>query len=112
MDNQQGPTVQHMELCSMLCGSLDEKGDWGRMDTCICTAESLCGPPETITTSLISYSPIQNKKFLKVLKVGSKRNQCTDPQKDLQANVHSCFIIIPNWNKPNYSSGGEWIKLL
>ena len=112
MDNQQGPTVQHMELCSMLCGSLDEKGDWGRMDTCICTAESLCGPRETITTSLISYSPIQNKKFLKVLKIASKRNQCTDPQKDLQANVHSCFIIIPNWNKPNYSSGGEWIKLL
>ena len=23
MDNQQGPIVQHMELCSMLCGSLD-----------------------------------------------------------------------------------------
>ena len=24
MDNQQGPIVQHMELCSMSCGSLDE----------------------------------------------------------------------------------------
>ena len=23
MDNQQGPTIQHMELCSVLCGSLD-----------------------------------------------------------------------------------------
>ena len=23
MDNQQGPTVQHMELCSVLCSSLD-----------------------------------------------------------------------------------------
>ena len=23
MDNQQGPTVQHRELCSMLCGSWD-----------------------------------------------------------------------------------------
>ena len=22
-----------MELCSMLCGGLDGKGDWGRMDT-------------------------------------------------------------------------------
>ena len=30
MDNHLGPTVQHMELCSMLCGSLDGKGDWGR----------------------------------------------------------------------------------
>ena len=29
-------------------------------------AESLCCPPETITTLLISYVPIQNKKFKKV----------------------------------------------
>ena len=35
MDNQQGPTVEHMELCSMLCGSLDGRGVWGRMDTWI-----------------------------------------------------------------------------
>ena len=27
--NQQGPTVQHMELCSMLRGSLDGKGRLG-----------------------------------------------------------------------------------
>ena len=33
MDNQQGPTVWHMELCSMLCGSLDGRGVCGRMDT-------------------------------------------------------------------------------
>ena len=30
----------------------------GRMDTCICMAESLCCPPETITTLLIGYTPI------------------------------------------------------
>ena len=63
MDNQQGPTVQHREHCSMLCGSLDGRGVWGRMDACICMAESLCYPPETITTLLIGYTPIQNKKF-------------------------------------------------
>ena len=34
----------------------------GRMDTCICIAESLRCSPETITTLLISYTPIQNKK--------------------------------------------------
>ena len=28
-------------------------------------AESLCCPPETITTLLISYTPIKNKQFLK-----------------------------------------------
>ena len=30
MDNQQRPTVQHTELCSALCGSLDGRGVWGR----------------------------------------------------------------------------------
>ena len=63
MDNQQGPTVQYRGLCSMLCGSLDGKGVWRRMDTCICMAKSLFCLPETVTTLLISYTPIQNKKF-------------------------------------------------
>ena len=54
MNNQQEPTVQQRELCSMLCASLDGRGAWGRMDTCICLAESLCCSPETITTLLIS----------------------------------------------------------
>ena len=54
-----------LQLCSMLCGSLDGKGVWGRTDTCICIlAESLCFSPETITTLLINYTPIQNKIFL------------------------------------------------
>ena len=47
-----------MRLCSVLCGSLDGKEVWGRMDTF-----SLLCSPETITTLLISYIPIQNKKF-------------------------------------------------
>ena len=46
------------EICSMSCGNLDRKGTWERMDTCICMAESLCCLPETITTLLISYTPI------------------------------------------------------
>ena len=45
MDNQQGSTVQHMEFCSMLCGSLDGRGDCERTDTCIYMAEILhCSP--------------------------------------------------------------------
>ena len=63
MDNQQGPTVEHRELCSMLCGGLDGRGLWGRMDTCVCMAESFCCSLEAITTSLTGYTPIQNKKF-------------------------------------------------
>ena len=52
-----------MELCSMLHGSLDERGVRGRMDTCICMAESLHCSPETITTLLTGCIPIQNKKL-------------------------------------------------
>ena len=58
MDNQQGPAVEHWELCSKLCGSLDEWRVWGSVDTCICLAESLGCPPETVTTLLTGYTPI------------------------------------------------------
>ena len=49
-----------MELCSMLCASLNGRGFWGELDTCICMAESLHCSPEKITTLLISYTPKQN----------------------------------------------------
>ena len=72
MDNQQGSTLKHMELHSVPDGnwlsvpdSLDGRGIWGRMDTCICIAESLCCLPETIAGLVIGYIPIQNKFFLK-----------------------------------------------
>ena len=65
MDTQQGPTIQYMQLCSMLGNSLDGRGIWGRRDTYIGTAESLHCSPQTITTLLISYTPIQNKKLRK-----------------------------------------------
>jgi len=56
----------------MLCGSLDRRGVWGRMDTCICMTESLCCPPEFIITLLISYTPIQNLKVQKKKTIPSK----------------------------------------
>ena len=34
---------------------LDGTGVWGRMDTCVCVAESLHCSPETITALLIGY---------------------------------------------------------
>ena len=55
-----------MELCSGLCGCLDGRGVWGRMDTCISMAESLDYSPQTITTLLIGYTSIQNKKLTKM----------------------------------------------
>ena len=35
------------------------------MDTCMCVAESPCYSPETITTLLIGYTPIQKKSWKK-----------------------------------------------
>ena len=40
----------------MLCASLDGSGVWGRMDACVCIAESLHCSPETTTTNKNSYS--------------------------------------------------------
>ena len=54
MGIQQEATVEHREPCSMLCGSLDGRGVWGSVDTCVCVciyihmAESFCSSPETI----------------------------------------------------------------
>ena len=55
----------------MLHHSLDGRGVWGRMETCICMTESLHYSPETITTLLIGYRQIQNKKFSKISMINS-----------------------------------------
>ena len=55
---------------SMFCGRLYERGVWGRMDMCICMAESFLCSAETNTTLLISYTPKQNKKFKKKIVSG------------------------------------------
>ena len=52
-----------MELDSMLCGSLDGRGVWGRMDTCICIADSLHCSPEAITTLLMGYAAAAAKSL-------------------------------------------------
>ena len=62
------PMEWNETILPMLCGSLDGKRVWGRMDTCICMAKSLCCSPETITTALpqchLSYqgSPTEDRK--------------------------------------------------
>ena len=56
----------------MSCGSLDGRAVWGRMDTCLCVAESLHCPPEIITTLLIDYTAIVNSKS-KLNKEGNPR---------------------------------------
>ena len=41
MGNQQGPTVEHVKLRSVVCGSLDGRAVWGKMETRIWMAEPL-----------------------------------------------------------------------
>ena len=57
--------MQHTELCSVSCGSLDGKEVCERMDPCMYMTESLHGSPETFTALLIGYTSAQSKKFLK-----------------------------------------------
>ena len=52
--NQRESSRCYMELCSVLCGSLDGRSIWGRMDSCTRVAEPLCCAPETVTASFIS----------------------------------------------------------
>ena len=49
----------------MFCDNLDGRGVWGRMDTCICMAESLHCPPETFTMLLTGYAPTKKKMLEK-----------------------------------------------
>ena len=49
----------------MLCGSLDGRGVWGRMDTYISMTESLYCPLEIATRLLIGYTSMQNTNFLR-----------------------------------------------
>ena len=63
---QQGPTVSHRKPCSVLCGSLHGREFGGEWIHGYCMDESLCCPPETITTLLIGCTPIQNKKLNKI----------------------------------------------
>ena len=49
----------------MLCVNMDGRAVWGRIDACLCMAESLCCSPGTTTTLLIGYTQY---KMLLVLK--------------------------------------------
>ena len=56
--------IAHGTLLNVIC-QYRWKGGFKGIDTCIGMAESLRCSPETITTLLISYTPIQNVLVLK-----------------------------------------------
>ena len=60
--------------------SLDGRGLWGRMDTCICTAESLQGSPESTEHCLLAL-PIYKIRSLK-----HSNNKNIHTQKKLMGN--------------------------
>ena len=66
-------------------------GVWGRMDTCVCMAESLRCSPETITALLISYTPIQ-KKSLKL----EKEMLCSFPRVGLSKSWKNFWKLFGN----------------
>ena len=72
-------------------GRLNGRGVWGRMDTCMCMAESLHCSPETVTL-LIGYTLMQKKKV--------KRAQLNFPGGPVGGTL--CFHyratgLIPGW---------------
>ena len=82
MDNQQGPSVQHRELCSVLCAAWTG-GENGRMYTCV--AESLRCSPETITTLLT----VPQYKIKSVLKIKASCNIFPVFKADSKESVHN-----------------------
>ena len=55
---QQGPSVQHRELCSIFCNNLCGEEIWRRIDMCICLTELLWCTPETNMALLSNYTTI------------------------------------------------------
>ena len=69
MDNQQGPLSSTGNSTQCYVAAWMGGAFGGRMHSGICVAESLCCPPETITTLSIGCTPIQNKYNFKIKKV-------------------------------------------
>ena len=65
------------------------------MDACICMTESPCCLPETITTLLIGYTPIQNKKFPKNKKKKHKIKQQQTTEKTLVNYLNTGIAFVP-----------------
>ena len=80
---------------------LPSRGVWGRMDTCICMPETLHCSPETITTLLIGYTPIKQKK-----KFQNKRLIVQI------STVKFVFLVSFLWVGGAVGLGGRWEKIL
>ena len=100
MDSQQGPIVQHMELCSMLCASLDGRGVCGRW-----THTRGWPSPFAVHLKLPQHCQLaitQNKiKSLKFEKINKQIFQ-EFPAKDGKLNtlIHFYSLLKSHYNNP------------
>ena len=83
----------------------------GKMDACICMAESLYCSPETITTLLIIYPPLQNKKpkinfkNIKYIQTLKKRHKIHSP---VTLEVRSPKWVSQSQNQGLIHFGDAW----
>ena len=93
-------------------------GALGRMDTCVCIAESLQRSPETTTTLFINYTPLQRDLMLKNKIKIKKRKEvfltCTEPQKRLACLTPASTVGLgsitqgPSWGAPSGAGQACW----
>ena len=76
------------------------EGVWGRMDTCICVAESLHCLPETKTALLIGYTPIQNKNVKKKMELSATSSLETDASPHQLLQGRATFPDIQQRGRP------------
>ena len=84
----------------MLHGSLNGRRVWGRMNTDICMAESLCCLTETYITLLIGYTPIK-------IKLKKNSENCSVVSYSLQSQG-----LYSPWNSPGQNTGVGSLSLL
>ena len=68
------------------------------MDTCKCMAGSLRCSSETITTLLISYTPIQNKKLIIIIKKEDPFSLNASKEKPWYQEITSLMDTFPSGN--------------
>ena len=90
-----------MDRCSVLRGSLNGRRIWGRMNTDICMAESLCCLPEIYITLLVGYTPIKIKLKKK------KSESCSVVSDSLRPHG-----LYSPWESPGQNTGKSSLSLL
>ena len=64
----------------------------------VCMAESLPCSPETTTTLLIGYTPVQNEKF----KVWEKTNLVLETKADIVEKIQWCFSAFSDLHSESF----------